>query len=306
MKVFFNIEEFIIAQRECKQNFSASIGNFDGVHLGHQQIFKILSNSSKTSEQENILLTFEPNPKLFHRPQKNFLLTTLKEKIEMINDLGIIDNLLVLNFNSNIKQLSPTEFIEKILIGQLNINQIVIGENFRFGENQSGDTGLLKKYFSENLKIIDLVSQDNEIGSSTLIKKYIKEGNLKKANEFLGYGYYIEGVVFEGAKLARKLGFPTANIQNVEKILPKFGVYSAFIKMEDGRKLLAIANVGTRPTFSSSDEPIIEVHIPNFSENLYGQSIKLEFLNFIREEKKFDKVDDLIVQIIEDVKSLDK
>jgi riboflavin kinase/FMN adenylyltransferase len=303
MKIFRKIEDFI-AITSNNQKFCASIGNFDGVHIGHKKILHELHNKSLQLEQENLVITFEPHTKLFHNPQNNFLLTTTEEKIHELKNLNIIDNLLIINFDDKFKNIEADKFIQEILLNKLKINHIIIGDNFNFGKNKSGNITLLKQILGDSLSIINILDIENQPCSSTTIKNYIQNGEVEKANKLLGYNYYIYDFVCEGNKLARQLGFPTANIKNIDKILPKFGVYEVNVTLQNDMKLKAIANVGIKPTVGITTQPLLETHILNFSNDIYSQKIKIEFTRFIRNEKKFPNLDELITQIKRDIESL--
>ena len=297
MKLFLDIDDFVGNNKD----FSATIGNFDGIHLGHQKIFSDLHKKSRELNQKNLVITFNPHTKLFNHQQNNFLLTSLREKINLIEKTGLIDNLLVIEFNEDFKNVEANDFIQKILIEKLNVNYLVIGENFYFGKDKSGTIDLLKQKFGYNLQTVEILKQNDTNCSSTLIRNYIQNGDVEMAKKMLGYNYYIEDFVIEGNKLARQLGFPTANMRNSEKILPKFGVYETIATMENGKSFKAISNIGMKPTIGLTKEPLLETHILNFNDNLYGQKLKIEFLRFIREERKFNGLNELIKQIKKDV-----
>ena len=280
--------------------YVVAIGNFDGVHQGHKKILSLLSKKSKTLGKKSLVITFEPNPKLFFNKQDNFLLTTLDEKVKIIKDFNFIDEILVLPFDNELKNLSAKDFIEKFLIEKINIKFLIIGINFRFGKNQEGDINLLRGYFNDNVYVLELEKINNQICSSSFIKKSLKDGNLDLANNLLGYRYFIEDIVIEGNKLATKIGFPTINIKNSVKILPKFGVYYVIVKI-DSEKFHGVANIGVRPTVTQDNQPLLEVHILDFNKNLYGKKVKVEFVRFVREEKKFESLDKLIEQIGKDI-----
>ena len=277
-----------------------AIGNFDGVHQGHKKILSLLSKKAKALGGKSLVITFEPNPKLFFNKQENFLLTTLEEKIKIIQDLFLIDTILILPFDDELKNLSAKDFIEKFLIEKINIKFLIIGANFRFGKNQEGDIDLLRDYLNENVYAIDLAKISEHICSSSAIKKFLKEGQIDLANNLLGYRYFIKDIIVEGNQLATKIGFPTINIKNSMKILPKFGVYYVSVII-DNKKLYGVANIGVRPTITQDNQPLLEVHILDFNANLYGQKVKVEFIKFIREEKKFESLDKLVYQIGRDV-----
>ncbi len=277
-----------------------AIGNFDGVHQGHKKILSLLSKKAKALGGKSLVITFEPNPKLFFNKQENFLLTTLEEKIKIIQDLFLIDKILILPFDDELKNLSAKDFIEKFLIEKINIKFLIIGANFRFGKNQEGDIDLLRDYLDDNVYAIDLAKISEHICSSSAIKKFLKEGQIDLANNLLGYRYFIKDIIIEGNQLATKIGFPTINIKNSMKILPKFGVYYVSVII-DNKKLYGVANIGVRPTITQDNQPLLEVHILDFNANLYGQKVKVEFIKFIREEKKFESLDKLVYQIGRDV-----
>ena len=277
-----------------------AIGNFDGVHQGHKKILSLLSKKAKALGGKSLVITFEPNPKLFFNKQENFLLTTLEEKIKIIQDLFLIDKILILPFDDELKNLSAKDFIEKFLIEKINIKFLIIGANFRFGKNQEGDIDLLREYLNDNVYAIDLAKISEHICSSSAIKKFLKEGQIDLANNLLGYRYFIKDIIVEGNQLATKIGFPTINIKNSMKILPKFGVYYVSVII-DNKKLYGVANIGVRPTITQDNQPLLEVHILDFNANLYGQKVKVEFIKFIREEKKFESLDKLVYQIGRDV-----
>ncbi len=285
-------------------NFVATIGVFDGVHRGHRFLFENLRRISTDIGCENLVVTFSPNPKHFMRNEKNFLLTNDEEKSLLIERTKLIDNLIFLPFDDEMKNVDSKHFVEDFLIKKLKIKHLVIGENFRFGAKREGGVEILKEYFDKNITILGLINNktdsQNQDYSSSLIKKLIRDGEIEKANEFLSYNYFICGSVVEGSRLASKLNFPTINIINNEKILPKFGVYKTNVIFDD-RKYRGITNVGIRPTVSDDMSPVIETHIKNFNGNLYNKNVKIEFLQFIREEKKFNGIDELKKQIESDI-----
>jgi riboflavin kinase/FMN adenylyltransferase len=283
-----------------EDGYIVAIGNFDGVHQGHKKILSLLSKKAKALGGKSLVITFEPNPKLFFNKQENFLLTTLEEKIKIIQDLFLIDQILILPFDDELKNLSAKDFIAKFLIEKINIKFLIIGANFRFGKNQEGDIDLLRDYLNDNLYAIDLAKISEHICSSSAIKKFLKEGQIDLANNLLGYRYFIKDIIVEGNQLATKIGFPTINIKNSMKILPKFGVYYVSVII-DNKKLYGVANIGVRPTITQDNQPLLEVHILDFNANLYGQKVKVEFIKFIREEKKFESLDKLVYQIGRDV-----
>lgn len=306
MKIFHDIKDFNNFYNQ-EAYFTATIGNFDGVHLGHQSLFKALSDFAKKKNQQNLVITFTPNSKLFfHERQQNhnFLLSTDQEKIALLDNLNIIDNLIFLKFDEKLQNLSPENFIQEILSEKLKVNSMIIGENFYFGKEKMGNIQLLEEYFGKNMVIPLNIVSDRELKySSTAIKTFLHNGEIEKANKLLSYNYCIQEKVVKGKQIASStLNFPTVNIINNEKILPKFGVYKVLISIEgDTQKYIGLANVGVKPTISKEKQPMIEVHIKNFSQDIYDKKVKIEFLQFIREEKKFNDINELKTQIQKDI-----
>lgn len=298
MKLFHSITDFV-----CTKNTIATIGTFDGVHLGHQKILKKLIADAKNSGLETVLLTFEKHPRNILNENLNIkVLTTNEEKASLLQTFGI-ENLIIHPFNEAFSELSGEDFVKNILVDQLKIKKIIIGYDHRFGKNRSSDIQDLiqfsKKYHFEVVQIS--AEELNEIAiSSTQIRNAIKNGKIALANQFLGYHFSFSGTVVLGKQLGRTIGFPTANIEIpfIEKIIPKNGVYIVqgywANKTQNG-----IMNIGLKPTVDGLNQTI-EVHFFNLNENLYGKEIKISFLEFIRDEKKFNSVEELKNQIQND------
>ena len=284
--------------------FTATIGNFDGLHLGHQDLIKKLHDFAKEKNQSTMLVTFDENLKFMNlENKKNFLLMTNNEKWKFARDK--IHETVFISCDECFKEISAENFINNTL-KKLQINSLVVGENFRFGNDRMGDIAMLKKHFGEENIRVAVLFEKNEIKcSSTMIRNFLQNGEIEKANELLGYQYFIQGRVRNGKKVAGPiLGFPTINIINEEKILPKFGVYEVFVNIRNKDKIekySGMANIGIKPTISNKKQTMIEVHIKNFSKDVYGKNVKIEFLRFIREEKKFDNIDELKKQIQKDI-----
>lgn len=280
-----------------KGKIAICLGYFDGVHQAHKEIIKkAVTNSSLPIA----LLTFDKPVSTFLNNQKSKeVLTSLDDRFRIINRLGV-DYFYVLHIDENFLKKEAMDFIS--FLKELNVDEIYVGEDYRFGYKRIGDIALLKKYFkvfSSPLLKID----GNKISTQEIIK-LIKEGNIEKANILLGQNYLISGVVEHGLHNGEKIGFKTANVKlSSNYLIPRFGVYKV-IAYIDGIAHLAIANVGLHPSIKISDKPLIEVHIPNFDEDIYNHSISVEFLKFIRPEIKFKSIDELIKQINKDVSSL--
>ena len=281
------------------------IGNFDGVHLGHQKLFK-MANSYKKKFNLNIgVLTFEPMPKMFfNKDIKNFRISSINQKNIILKCLGV-DFIITQNFDKKFSQIKSDFFIKEILSKKLEAKYIFVSDNFKFGNKREGNVNQL----IENEKIYDykiikpqplILSQ--KVISSTYIRSLLEQGNLKKTNKLLGRNWLIEGTVQKGRQQGKKIGFPTCNININDYVIAKPGVYAVKVKRKNSNKpLKAIANLGYRPTFNQK-KILLEVHIFNFSGNLYNKYLSVEFTKFIRKEKKFKNVNQLRKQIQKDLK----
>lgn len=278
-----------------------TLGTFDGVHKGHRKIISNLKSEAKTNNLRSIILTFFPHPRNIVSSEIIKSISTIDEKIKIFSDLGI-DELIIQKFDKSFANMDAKEFIE-LLVDNLKIKKIIVGYNHRFGKNRSADINVLKdfslKYDFEVLEIKAFEVENIKI-SSTKIRDAIQQGNIKLCNNYLGYNFNINGDVVKGKSIGKSLGFPTANIKIVEeyKIMPKNGVYlvRCFFEKE---KLYGMMNIGFNPTFGSNDKTL-EVNIFDFDKDLYGETIRIEFLNFIREEIKFENVELLQNQLIKD------
>ena len=304
MKIFRSFEEW-----DIQDKIIATLGTFDGLHLGHQFILKDLNNIAKNQNGKSLLISLHPHPRIVLNQSQNLkLIQTLEEKIAFIQTLSI-DYLFLLPFNREIAELSAEEFLTDILFGRLNIDTLLIGYDHRLGKNREGNFELIyeigKKLKKNVFKLKEFFYQGQKI-SSTIIRNLILEGNIVKANELLGRPFVISGVVVEGDKRGRVLGFPTANIAIPDpyKILPANGVYSCKVLIDD-QIYYGVANLGVRPTFNQPKHQI-EVHILDFSHDIYQKNIILEFYEFIRSEKKFNHIEELKNQIQEDIKTARK
>ena len=278
-----------------------TLGTFDGVHKGHRKIISNLKSEAKRNNLRSIILTFFPHPRNIVSSEIIKSISTIDEKIKIFSDLGI-DELIIQKFDKSFASMDAKEFIE-LLVNNLKIKKIIVGYNHRFGKNRSADINVLKdfslKYDFEVLEIKAFEVENIKI-SSTKIRDAIQQGNIKLCNNYLGYNFNINGDVVKGKSIGKSLGFPTANIKIVEeyKIMPKNGVYlvRCFFEKE---KLYGMMNIGFNPTFGSNDKTL-EVNIFDFDKDLYGERIRIEFLNFIREEIKFENVELLQNQLIKD------
>jgi len=283
-----------------------TIGTYDGVHLGHRMILKRLNEIASAKGGESVLFTFHPHPRLVLYPleQNLRLLTTLNERKELLESLGI-NHLIIYPFTRKFSELSYPEFVKKILVDALHARYVVIGYDHRFGKNREGGFPYLNQCAREygfEMEKLDPLLIDNRRVSSSAIRQALEEGNINKANRYLGYRFTLHGRVVEGDKRGRKIGFPTANIESsdVHKIIPGYGVYAVTIKIGKTR-YNGMLNIGTRPTFyKNADNRSIEVHIFDFDEKIYGKDISLRFEKRIREEQKFNHPDELVAQLHKD------
>ena len=283
---------------------AAVIGNFDGVHRGHLEVLKNAKEFSSKSNLPLSVLTFDPHPRaFFSKGNTNFLLQTLLDKAEALSKNNI-DYLINLKFDDLLSELSPEQFVEKVLSESLSLKHIFVGKDFKFGKDRAGDINSLESFglkYRIGLSSIKLKNHDGTSISSTKIRNNLKNGKIKEANELLGRPYMISGLVIEGDRRGRQIGFPTANISLGKLIRPAFGVYAVLIEGIENKVLRGIANIGRRPTVNDRGV-LLEVNIFDFNEDIYGKKIFISLIDFIRDEKKFDGIENLKKQIVMDVK----
>ncbi len=285
-------------------NTVVTIGTFDGVHLGHRKILAETVSKSKEYNSRNFLITFDPHPRtVVSENYKMKLLTTKEEKIELLEKAGI-ENVYIVNFTKEFAQLSSEDFVKEILCDKIGARHLVIGYDHKFGKDRKGDEHLLlslgKKY-GFDVTTVGPVEMNGEIISSTLIRRYLLAGKVRKANDLLGREYSLTGKVVKGSMRGRELGFPTANIEvnSKNKLIPSNGVYIVKVKLEDRIKF-GVLNIGFRPTFGDEEELFVEVHILDFREEIYNFEITVNFLEHLRPEIKFGSKEELIEQIKKD------
>ena len=281
------------------------IGNFDGVHKGHQKLFKLASKYKKKFKLNIGVLTFEPMPKMyFNKKIKNFRISKISQKNEILNSFGV-NFLITKEFDKKFSKIKSNLFIKEILSKKLKAKYIFVSNNFRFGNKREGDVNqLIKNEKIYKYKIVEPkpLIVGKKIISSTYIRFLLEKGNLKKANKLLTRKWSIEGIVQKGRQQGKKIGFPTCNIDIEDYVIAMPGVYAVKVKQKNSNKTLkAIANLGYRPTFNQK-KILLEVHIFNFSGNLYNKYLTIEFTKFIRKEKKFKNVNQLKKQIQSDLK----
>ncbi len=279
-----------------------TIGNFDGVHKGHQRLLSLLKDESRSKGLSSIVITFDPHPLKVLMGNPPPFITPLEQKIELLSSFSP-DYILILHFDKKFANLEPEDFVKMYLVDLLSSKVVIIGHDYRFGKGGRGDFELLKRLgqrYEFEVKKINPVTVKGEIVSSTKIRKLVQEGEVEKVKEFLGRFYEVRGVVVKGQKRGGPLlGVPTANLRLVDELYPKTGVYAVFVFVEE-KRFLGVANVGFNPTFGKN--PIsVEAHIFNFSKDIYGKNIRIQFVKRLRDEKKFPDVDSLKKQIFLDI-----
>ena len=279
-----------------------AIGNFDGLHVGHQKVLKEARKKAKSQKIKFGLVTFEPVPTMFFNKNiKNHRINSLSQKIYFLKKIKL-DFLIIINFNRFFSNLKPEKFIKKILFDKIKCKYVFISKNFRFGKKRLGDIKTLKNFEKKySYKMIVTIPQKKreKIVSSTLIRKIIYKGRVKEAEKLLGRPWCVEGKVIRGNQRGRKIGFPTCNIKLNSYTLPKLGVYAVQVEIDNIKKR-GIANIGYRPTFNGKTL-LLEVNIFGIKRNLYKKILKISFIKFVRAENKFKDINQLKAQIKKDI-----
>ena len=285
-------------------NTILTLGIFDGVHLGHKKIFEKLKKKAAISNCRNLVITFSPHPRnVISGKEEIMLLTTTEEKIKLFEEIGI-ENLLILNFTKEFSQQSSEKFFKDYIIEKIGIKEIIVGYDHHFGKGRSGDVNTLRKMgieFGFDVTTVEPFKINDEAVNSTKIRKALSEGNIKTANTFLGRAYSFSGIVVEGDRRGRELGFPTANISidNEEKLLPSLGIYAVELTFDD-EKHNGLLSIGIRPTFNNSGKVIPEVYLYDFNRDIYNKKITVKIIDWIRAEEKFPSAEALIEQMQKD------
>ncbi|MGP4040252.1 bifunctional riboflavin kinase/FAD synthetase [Gracilibacillus sp. D59] len=281
----------------------AAIGFFDGVHKGHQAVIQQAINMASQKDKESAVITFDPHPSVVLQKKKDRVryITPIDEKIKRIEALGV-NRLYIIRFDQSLAKLTPKEFIEHFIV-TLNISQLVAGFDFTFGHKGSGNMENIHEFIDNDLEVttISRLDYQEEKISSTRIRKELKQGNIKQAEVLLGRPYSLTGEVIHGDKRGRTIGYPTANIKIEDYyFLPRIGVYAVEVQVGD-KQYYGMANLGYNPTFTDDRRNTkLEVHIFNFDENIYGETIVVYWKKFIRDEEKFSGIDELVAKLKED------
>lgn len=287
------------------KNSVVTVGTFDGIHLGHKKIISDLHDIKDSKNLRSVVVTFDPHPQIILRNKHKEikLLSTIEEKLQEFEKLGV-DLVYILNFTKEFAGISAEDFYKNYLIEKIGLTDIVLGYDHNFGKNREGnfDTlmGFSEKYGFGVHKVDEFKINGDRVNSTT-IRNLLLEGNVSKATFLLGNNYYFSGKVVYGDKRGSSIGFPTANIEPVsdDKLIPKNGVY--FVSAEvKGKDYFGMMNIGNRPTIADNKEIYIEANLFDFSDNIYGETVKIEFKEFLRDEKKFTSLDELVAQLRKD------
>ena len=280
-----------------------TIGTFDGVHFGHQKILEKLVSEAKAAGKKSVLLTFFPHPRMvLQKNAKIEMINTIDERSALLEKTGL-DYLIIHPFSKAFSRTSALEFVRDTLVNTLNISKLIIGYDHHFGKNREGNIDQLTEYSHlYDFTVEEILAQDiDDVSvSSTKIRRALAGGNLKTANNYLGYNFMLNGLVVNGKQLGGKIGYPTANIdvQEAYKLIPKTGVYVIQSTIED-KTIFGMMNIGSRPTVDGNHQTI-EVHFFDFNQDLYGKHLTISLLYFLRDEHKFDTISSLVLQLKKD------
>ena len=304
------MEEFTgySSAKKSLTGFVCAIGNFDGIHLGHQALIKETMKMAEECRCQSAVFTFEPHPKIFFNGEGSVSLIYNKEKKHALLSSFGLSALIAESFDKKLASLDAEPFIKEIFVKTLKVRGIVVGANFRFGRDATGDTALLRNILEKEnikLKVIEDVLVDDSVCSSSVIRDFLRKGLVERANRFLGRNFSIKGFVVRGEGRGHKIGVPTVNIlPESDLICLKTGVYMTKVLLQNKESYFAATNVGHRPTFGKNGRLIIESHLLSFTKDLYGQEIEINFLEKIREETSFPSKEALVKQIKQDLSSI--
>lgn len=281
------------------------LGNFDGVHKGHQKLFEVAKYEAHKKGLETVVFSFYPHPTWVIGNKRKSLLMSRRDKKQMIQHLGI-DVLVEYPFTKEFANSSPEEFFIEVLVKKLNVCVLVVGSNYYFGKDKAGNAEFLKKIgkqYGVEVHVVEAVMTEGKMISSSKIRNLILEGKIEEANEMLGHPYTVVGSVVQGKMLGRTLGFPTINlIADPDRVYPPNGVYVTKVKVYS-KMYLGITNIGFNPTVSG-EKKMIETHLMEFNQSIYGEDVEIYFYHFIRPEKKFENIEALKKQIASDIEQV--
>lgn len=302
MEVIRSLSQLRARHQDCV----ATIGNFDGVHLGHQAVFAQLIEKSKKLQLPSVVISFEPQPQEFFVPnQAPARLTRLREKVLALRQFPL-NRLLCLRFNRQLASWSPEAFISQVLVDGLSVKYLIVGDDFRFGAQRKGDFHTLENAGKQyGFKVVNTPTRilENERISSTRVRQALQNSDMTEATRLLGRPYSLCGRVAHGAKLGRQLGSPTANISLNRHAIPVKGVFAVRVLGIDNQAYFGVANVGKRPTVGGEPKPLLEAHLFDFNQEIYGKYLEIELLHHLRNEQKFPNLDALKFQIFQDIEN---
>ncbi len=286
-------------------NTCAAIGIFDGVHRGHQYLIKKMLARAKALKLKSMVITFFPHPAHVLRPDVHLpYVVSLKERMRLLEELGV-DLCVVVRFTKRFAQIEPERFISQVLVGQLGVKALYVGDDFHFGKDRGGDVPLFKEMsrkYGYEMHGVKALLQDGEPISSTRIRKMLIKGDVSSAHRLLGRYFYCGGKVVRGNGRGKGFGFPTANVEYDNDIMPNKGVYAVYVLIKN-KIYPAVANFGTRPTINKKvTKPLLEAHLFDFNRDLYGLDVTVQFIKKIREERAFSSIQELTLQISRDVR----
>lgn len=298
MKIIKNLGSL----NEDGHQFAVTIGNFDGVHVGHQTILKTILDDCRKDGLELVVVTFEPHPIQILKPRNHFLINSFTEKRELLRSVGI-KYLCEIDFSRDVSTLTPGSFLDEYILSCKDVKRIYLGHDFAFGANKSGDHQFVREYCQPkniDVKLLNEFTLKEKCVSSTKIREALSLGSVEEVSKMLNRNFFISGMVVKGEGRGRKIGFPTANIRfPAERIVPAKGVYITRTQLGD-QVWDSLTNIGNNPTFNTGNDIFVETHILDFDGNIYGDEITVEFIKKIRDEKKFESVNHLVDQIKKD------
>ena len=307
--IIINDSSFDFGGESKKRRSVVTIGAYDGVHRGHQAVIEQVRQQAEILDARSVVVTFDRHPASIVRPESApLLLTDIDQKLELLASTGL-DATCIVKFDENSSREAPNDFVKRVLVDGLAAKRVIIGEDFHFGYKRGGNVALLRELgpkFDFDVAPIELISRGDGVDepvSSTAIRRALAGGQVELATQLLGHHFEVRGVVVHGDERGRAIGFPTANIEVPNQIcIPADGVYAGVFVRQDGTKHNCAINLGRRPTFfEHADHSMLEAHLLDFSENLYGEKVKLTFTHFLRGERKFENIDALKMQLKLDI-----
>ncbi len=307
--IIINDSSFDFGGESKKRRSVVTIGAYDGVHRGHQAVIEQVRQQAEILDARSVVVTFDRHPASIVRPESApLLLTDIDQKLELLASTGL-DATCIVKFDENSSREAPNDFVKRVLVDGLSAKRVIIGEDFHFGYKRGGNVALLRELgpkFDFDVTPIELISRGDGVDepvSSTAIRRALAGGQVELATQLLGHHFEVRGVVVHGDERGRAIGFPTANIEVPNQIcIPADGVYAGVFVRQDGTKHNCAINLGRRPTFfEHADHSMLEAHLLDFSENLYGEKVKLTFTHFLRGERKFENIDALKMQLKLDI-----